>query len=68
MGEVKNGLYHPLSHLSADLLAASSAKSVLVLPAGLSQVNIPIWFLLALAAILPATLILDSTVPRVRKS
>ncbi|CAJ1434077.1 unnamed protein product [Effrenium voratum] len=43
--EVKNGLYHPLSHLSADLL-----------------VNIPIWFLLALAAILPATLILDMPV------
>ncbi|CAE7583898.1 abcG22 [Symbiodinium natans] len=41
--EVKNGLYHPLSHLLADML-----------------VNVPIWFLLAAAAILPSNLILDT--------
>lgn len=41
--EVKNGLYHPLAHLTADLM-----------------VNVPIWFLLALAAIVPSILILDS--------
>jgi len=43
--EVKNGLYHPLAHLTADLL-----------------VNIPIWFLLAVAAIIPSVLILEAPV------
>eukprot|EP00435_Cladocopium_sp_Y103_P072032 s164_g39.t1 len=41
-GQVKNGLYHPLAHLTADLM-----------------VNVPIWFLLALAAIVPSILILE---------
>lgn len=41
--EVKNGLYHPLAHLTADMM-----------------VNMPIWFLLALAALVPSLLILDT--------